>query len=197
MLFACALWAMQCALPVKLKNVPFFDLMKQLGLIVNIFLVFAFSNCGYTQSQEKIYSVMMMNFSKGIHWPAEAVNGNLIIGVLEYPPLAAELINISSNNRLAYRKVEVREYMRVEDIDKCHILFIPAYKAKKLPDVLAHISRYPTLIVTNKPDLARKGAGINFVLLNGKLKFEINSRAIEKRGMMISSDLKGLGILVE
>jgi hypothetical protein len=148
------------------------------------------------QSQEKIYSVMMMNFAKGIQWPSNVSKGSFVIGVLEYPPLAAELTNISSSNRLAFRKVEVKEFMRVEDIRDCHILFIPAYKGKKLAEALTQIGDHPTLIVTNKPESARKGAGINFVLVGGKLKFEINSGAIEKRGLKVSSDLKGLGLLV-
>ncbi|HEY0656431.1 MAG TPA: YfiR family protein [Chryseosolibacter sp.] len=140
---------------------------------------------------------MMMNFAKGMQWPASASKGNFIIGILEYPPLASELQSVSGKLKLGNRKVEIREFETPDAISECHILFIPAYKAKRLPDVLAKIGNFATLVVTNKIDYAKKGAGINFVLIGGKLKYEINSKAIEKRGVKISSDLKGMGILVE
>ena len=87
--------------------------------------------------------------------------------------------------------------MRPEDIGGCHILFIPAYKARALPAVLNKIGVQPTLIITNKLDYARKGSGVNFLLVEGKLKYEINCNAIERRGMRISANVKRMGIMVE
>lgn len=171
--------------------------MRILLYTVSILGCLIFCTRANAQSQEKIYSVMMMNFAKGIHWPSTASKGNFVIGVLEYPPLASELSDLSGNLKIGNRKVEVREFGSPETIGECHIIFIPAYKAKRLPDVLARINNAATLIVTNKMDYAKKGAGINFTLVDGKLKFEINSKSIEQRGMKVSSDLKGLGILVE
>jgi hypothetical protein len=168
-------------------------------VLVNLLLATSvfFSFTANGQSQEKIYSVMMMNFAKGMQWPANSSKGNFVIGVLEYPPLASELSTLTGNLKLGNRKIEIKEFDTPESISDCHILFVPAYKAKRLPDVLTKIGNFATLIVTNKMDYAKKGAGINFVLVDGKLKYEINSKAIEKRGVKVSSDLKGLGIAVE
>ncbi|HEY0742096.1 MAG TPA: YfiR family protein [Chryseosolibacter sp.] len=149
------------------------------------------------QSQEKIYSVMMLNFAKGMQWPAASQAGSFIIGVLEYPPLASELGALSSNIKLGSRKIEIKEFDAPERVSGCHMLFIPAYKTKKLPDVAARLGTNATLIVTNKMDYAKKGAGINFVLVDGKTRFEINTKAIAKSGIKVSSGIKGLGILVE
>jgi hypothetical protein len=172
-------------------------MMKKCFVLLSLFTLFSFYFEVRGQSQEKIYSVMMMNFAKGMQWPASASKGNFVIGVLEYPPLAIELAGLTGNLKLGNRKVEVREFDTPESISDCHILFVPAYKARRFPDVLSRIGNFATLIVTNKIDYARKGAGINFVLIGGKLKYEINSKAIEKRGVKVSSDLKGLGIPVD
>jgi hypothetical protein len=53
------------------------------------------------------------------------------------------------------------------------------------------------LIVSNKADVARKGGGISFILINGKLSYEINVKAIEKRGMKVSSALKSSATIVQ
>lgn len=170
--------------------------MPLMKTLLPLFILF-FSYSSTAQSQEKIYSVMMLNFAKGMQWPAASQAGSFIIGVLEYPPLASELATLSSNFKLGSRKIEIREFNALEDVSGCHMLFIPAYKTKRLPEVAARLGNNATLIVTNKIDFARKGAGINFVLVDGKTRYEINTRAIERSGIKVSSGIKGLGILVE
>jgi hypothetical protein len=53
----------------------------------------------YGQSQEKIYSLFLLNFAKGIDWP-DGMTGNFVIDVLSYPPLLTELNLISGNTRI-------------------------------------------------------------------------------------------------
>ena len=167
-------------------------------LVMAMMLFFSLrSTVTEAQSQEKVYSVMIMNFAKGMQWPAQNLKVNFVVGILEYPPLATELKSRAETFKLGNRKVEIKEFDAPEAVEGCHILFVPAYKAKRLPDVLARIGNSPTVVITNKMDYAKRGAGINFVLVDGKLKFEINSKTIEKLGIKISSDLKGMGILVE
>lgn len=163
-------------------------------LFLAIILLFH-DQISFAQSQEKIYSVMILNFSRGMHWPG-IQTGKFIIGVFEYPPLVSELNEIASTMKIGSRQIEIKEYSDPADISKCNVLFVPSYKAKRIPDVLHSIGNDPTLIVTNKMDYARKGAGINFLLLQGKLKYEINCAAIEKRGIKISTNVKKLGIIV-
>jgi hypothetical protein len=166
----------------------------------NVLLIIIFSGLWQftqAQSQEKIYSLLIMNFAKGIQWPGVHSGGKFVIGILEYPPLAAELKNSAQNISINGSGIEVKEFEHAEDIQGCNILFIPAYKSKKLPVVLNKFPSEPTLMVSNNMDFARNGGGINFVLVNGKLKYEINCKAIEKRGMKISSNVKGMGIVLE
>jgi hypothetical protein len=151
----------------------------------------------FGQSQEKKYAVMMLNFAKGMQWPENVSKGNFIIGIYEYPPLASELSAYVSSTKLGARSIEIKEIGSPDEIEKCHMLFIPAYKTKRLPEILTAIENKPVLIISNKMDYAKKGAGINFVLVDGILKYEINSKAIEKRGVKISANLKGMGIAVE
>lgn len=154
------------------------------------------SNLTFAQSQEKAYAIFMLSFARGIQWP-ETASGNFTIGVLGYPPLVAELNQVFTSTKLGNRKIEIREYSSTEEIDKCQMLFVPAFKTRSFENILAKVGTQPTLIFTNKIDMARKGAGVNFVFAEGKLKYELNCKNIEKRGMKIPANIKGLGILVE
>jgi hypothetical protein len=164
-------------------------------ILLTVFFVGVFSQAG-AQSQEKAYAVLMLNFIKGIQWPGNEGTDKFVLGVLEYPPLVAEL-NAAIKSGKTGRRVEVIEFESAEDVGKCHMLFIPAYKAKQLAPLTAKLGTAPTLFVTNKMDLARKGSHINFVIVDGKLRYEINCKSIEKRGMKVATNIKGLGIIVE
>jgi hypothetical protein len=54
-----------------------------------------------------------------------------------------------------------------------------------------------TLTISEAPNLAEKGSAINFVILNNKLKFEINRNSIYKAGIKISAQLLKLAIIVD
>ena len=172
-------------------------MLRSAKMVFFFILVFDSPVLLLAQSQEKKYAVLMLNFAKGLQWPAAVASGNFVIGIYEYPPLVAELNALSSSARVGTRSIEIKELGSPEEVQKCHMLFVPAYKTKRLPEILSTIGNKPVLILTNKMDYARKGAGINFILVDGKLKYEINSSSIEKRGLKISSNLKGMGIAVE
>jgi hypothetical protein len=132
------------------------NLMNRKFCILALTLLLLLCFKAESQSQEKVYSVMMMNFAKGTQWPAANSKGNFVIGVVEYPPLAAELLKISANLKLGNRKIEIREFEMLDKIGQCHMLFLPAYKARRLPDVIARLHNDPILLITNKLDYAKK-----------------------------------------
>jgi hypothetical protein len=62
----------------------------KLFLLSNIsFVLFSFS--AHAQSQEKVYSTLILNVAKGIQWPQGHAEKELVIGVVEYAPLQDEL----------------------------------------------------------------------------------------------------------
>lgn len=154
------------------------------------------SRAGVAQSQEKAYAVMIYNFAKGIKWPATHTN-TFVIGVWGYTPLADELTNFTTSKKIENMPIVIKELSGADDAAHCNILFIPAFKAKGLPGIIQKFPTQPTLIITNKPNMARMGSGINFVLTQGKIQYEINSKVIEARGLKVPSVLKGMGITVE
>src|SRR6478735_8440491 len=89
------------------------------------------------QSQEKIYSVYMVNFVKGIQWPG--TESKFVIGILAYPPLAAELNQAFSTAKIKNHTVEIREYTDVEEIEGCQMIFIPAFKARSFDKLITKV----------------------------------------------------------
>jgi hypothetical protein len=158
---------------------------------ISLVLLISCSWHAQAQSQEKVYSTLLLNFSRGIQWPPSKRSGEkFIIGVFEYPPLAMELTSMLSSLRIDGKKIEVRELHELADISELNVLFIPAFKAKQLQAISTQLAKSPTLIVTNKTDLVKKGSDVNLILVEGKLRYEINCKAIESRGMKVSANIK-------
>ena len=63
-----------------------------------------------------------------------------------------------------------------------------------LPDILKKINGSNTLLITSEAQELSKNLGINFVILDGKQRFEIYSKNIEKVNIKISEKLLKLGI---
>jgi hypothetical protein len=164
-------------------------------LFVAIMMLLAASP-GSPQSQEKVYSSLILNFSRGIEWPRQSTN-EFVIGIYEYNPLADELRTMSAAFKVGSKKIVVKNLTNTDEAASCNVLFVPAYKSRSMAAFLEKLKNSPTLIITNTTNMAKNGSGVNFVLIDGKLQYEINCRGIESRGMKISAKIKGMGIVVD
>jgi hypothetical protein len=149
------------------------------------------------QGVEKVYSVFILNFARTIQWPAEKATGDFTIGILNSPKVADELRAIAATKNIGTQKIKIKEYTNADQVEGCHILFLPSLKASLFSSVVTKIAAAPTLIVTDTEGLASRGGGINFLTVDNKMKFELNSDAIEKRGLKVPASLKTLGIPVQ
>lgn len=147
-------------------------------------------------SDYRFHSVFMYNFTKYIQWPAAAQTGDFVIGVIGNSSIIAELEKMATNKTVGQQKIVVKKFKNVADISDCQMLFIPSADNVDFEAALAKLSGKSTLILTDKNGLGRKGSGINFVLVNGKWKFELNKDATQNAGLKVSQELSRLAILL-
>jgi len=84
----------------------------------------------------------------------------------------------------------------VNQIDQPHIIFIEESKTEVLSSVIQKVENQPVLIVTEGPGLAEKGSIVNFVIKDGKMRFELNKNKAESIGLKVSSSLTSLAIII-
>ena len=149
-------------------------------------------------SNAKIKATFIYNFTKYIDWPEKYKQGNFVIGVLGTTTFYNDLTALLAKKSVGDQNFEVKSYTTSESVSSvCHILFIPAENSGMLPDVLKKLKGKSTLIVTEKPGMAKQGSGINFVVDNNKQRFELNKNNVEKYSLKVSSTLSALAIAVE
>lgn len=155
-------------------------------------LLFAFQ--ATAQVNYKIHSLFMYKFTQYIEWPSNS--GDFVIGVVGSSPIIAELEAIAATKKVDTRTIVVKKMSSSSDFSGCQMVFISEGQSSNLPTISAKLQGKPVLLVTESPGAAKKGSGINFVIVDDKMKFELNKGAVEKQGLKVSGDLTKLAIVV-
>src|SRR5688572_17869676 len=121
-------------MPLYFRRINMFS-MKPIRIVFFTSLVMLLSDASFAQSQEKIYSLFLMNFVKGINW-GEIETKTFTMDILSYPPLLSELSTVCESTTINGKRVVVRLINDVSE-SRGQVLFIPAFKAKLIPQALS------------------------------------------------------------
>jgi len=153
------------------------------------------------QSEEasaKIKAIYIYNFTKYIEWPQDYKEGNFVVGVLgTNTALLSELTKMASSKTVGSQKIEIQTVSSVADAPKCNIIYILTDNSAQLTDISGKLKGRSTLIVTDKPGMAKQGSAINFVILENKQKIELNKANIDKYKLKVASTLVEMAIQVK
>jgi hypothetical protein len=144
-------------------------------------------------------SLFIYQFTKYVTWPEENMNGDFYIGVYGNCPIYEELVTMASLKKAANgNRIVISQVGMIQEAGIVHILYIPSSKSREISMINQMTAQQPVLVVAEREGLARKGAIINFMVMeDGTLKFEINMTALRQRSLSISPELLKLGFIVE
>jgi len=142
--------------------------------------------------QYELKATFLIRFLDYVSWENRAKNQTLKIAILEKCPITNSLLEIAKN-----KKIEVKEYENLDDLSYDNIIFVPYNCTVPIEKIVSKFSGKPVLIVTEHEGFGKKGAHMNFIMLDDKLKFEVNLKAIKKSGIGISSFLLQHAIIVQ
>jgi len=168
--------------------------MKKLFLLA----LFAVITLLSSQAQEEKYiGLFVYNFTKHFDWPAEAKSGEFRIQVIGHKSVGDELKSLTAGKSVGHQRIVVEQIELPSQINpNTHILFLGHWQTRHLETVKANISGKSILLVTEFEGLIQKGAMINFVIREGKIKFELNYVNANTAGLTIDQRLKELAYQV-
>ena len=145
--------------------------------------------------EANLKAVFIYNFTKYIDWNHHDSADMFIIGVIGTSPVIASLNELAKTNTVDNKKIEVRVFNNPNEIEFCNILFIPKKNPYPLSAVLDKVNK-GMLTISEEPGFAVNGTAFNFVIKNGKLKFETNLKALSQADVKAGSQLLKLAIIV-
>jgi hypothetical protein len=169
--------------------------MKKLILL---FIVLFVVRSGYSQTEiPKAQSIFIYNFTRLVEWPESYKSGDFIIGVLGNSEIYGELEAYTAGKKVGMQSIVVKKYKDFSEVDKCNILFLSYNRSGQLVDLIKKTDTTPMLIIGERKNIMNEGAGIGFVLVDDKLKFELNLPAATRNGLKVNSKLQEMAMNVK
>jgi hypothetical protein len=179
------------------------NLSKSTACLICILLAGGIGLPARAEDQARIVrfkAVFVYKFFDYVEWPESESEsesaGAFTIGILGESLLEEPLRQISERRSAGGRKIEIEVYRSIEALRKCHVLFISAAHSREIEEILQRLGDRSVLTISDAVGVADRGVGINFVVVEGKLKFEVNRQALKRAGLRASAQLLKLAILV-
>ncbi len=160
---------------------------------------------GTTQAIEEdtLKAVYTYQLGKFTEWPATKLTpseASLNFCILGKNPFGRTALDTIQDKRVKGRRLTIEIYpsglLSNEAIAACHILFISGSEKSRLKSILAQLRASPVLTVSDIDEFAREGGMIALVKSQQQVRLEINSIALRRSGLAVSSKLLELAKLV-
>jgi hypothetical protein len=155
---------------------------------------------GNVQAQEKptheIHSAMLYNFIKYVQWPNEGESGNFVVGVIGEDDVFNTLKSWYDGKPKGSKKYVIKKLASAAEAGDCQVVYVGKSKSKDFEVIKSSITGKPILTITDGIGLGQKGSCINFKIVDGKLKFELNQAVVTSSNLKVSGQLSSMAIVI-
>ena len=134
-------------------------------------------------SQYEVKAALLYNFLRYVEWPTRPASDEILLCVVGLERVAKMVQQTVKAQTIDGRPITVEVIQ--EPQPHCHLVFAPLGVRT---DLYAKPPR-GTVTVSEVPGFLKAGGVINFLIVDGRVRFEINPDAAEGAGVRLSSRL--------
>lgn len=149
-------------------------------------------------TEYEVKSAFLFHFARLTEWPAAAAAGDpFVVAVVGQDPFGPALERVLEGQSVHGRPLVLRRAATPESLpERPQILFIAAERAEAAR-ILRHFRDQPVLTVGEMEGFGEMGGIVNFFVTGeGRIRFEINVRQAESKGLRMSSQVLKLARIV-
>lgn len=173
---------------------------KAARLIVASLLALLWSSTAHAiggMLEDAVKATYLYKLAAFVTWPVGALPPDrFVICVVGQTPVGTLLDRAVKNQTVQQRPVVVQQYQSVRSNPGCQIMYVAGSEAESVAGVLAAAHGAPVLTVTDGQDTAQATGILNFVLVDGRVRFEIDEGKAAENDIVISSKLLRLAVRV-
>jgi hypothetical protein len=142
--------------------------------------------------ERRVKAVFVFKFAAFVDWPLEvlAETGAAIqIAVMGEEAVVQDIADAAGSRTVEGRRVQARRVGPGDPLDGVHILFMRDAAFRGMGGSVEQLRPEAMLIITESPGALGQGSVVNFVVDDGKVRFDISLDAAERRGLRLSSRL--------
>lgn len=171
--------------------------MKRILLVLVLLLVSRVAGFAQTEKpMHEIHAQMIYNFIKYIQWPNDSEPGEFIVGIIGEDDVFNTLKSYYDGKPKGAKKYSIRKLSGAEEVAVCAVVYIGKNKSGQFENVKNAVAGKPVLTITDSFNLGKKGSCINFKVIDGKLKFELNQASITASTLKVASQLSSMAIVL-
>jgi hypothetical protein len=138
----------------------------------------------------------LVNLARFTEWPAEGAGPTITLCVLGDPAVADALDQLIGDRQINGREVAVARLVSQRALRQCQLLFVAGTDTAAQSRALEHVARLPVLTVGQGEQFVRMGGVVGVFGEPGRKRFTINTDAVLRAGLTLSSRLLGLAKVV-
>jgi hypothetical protein len=166
--------------------------------ILLVFSIFITIGTGVAQERppHEIHAAMLYNFIKYVQWPNEGEAGEFVVGVIGDDNVFNTLKQWYDGKPKGSKKYVIKKLSSPAESSDCQVVYVGKSKNKDFETIKNTTAGKSILTITDGNGLGQKGSCINFKVVDGKLKFELNQATVNGSNLKISSQLSSMAILI-
>jgi hypothetical protein len=150
-------------------------------------------------NEYQVKAAYLYNFGKFVNWSSSFTPSNkesFAICIVGQDPFGTALEATVAGEKVGGKPVEVRRISKKQDAASCRVLFVSASERDRLDEVLTDFAPVNILTVSDMPNFTSHGGIIQFVVIENKIRFEVNLSAAERSNLNLSSELLKVAVAV-
>ncbi len=155
--------------------------------------IFAYAYAEGTELEYRVKSAFLYNFTKFIEWPAEVKKRpDFVICVAGNSQLHAKLVETIGDKKNNGVPIKFSGIKHPGEAQGCQMVFLEFADRGRLHDWVGMLANEAVLTVSDDSSFVEMGGMIQFVIVDGKIRFDINQTAASRSHIKMSSKLLGL-----
>ncbi|MDO9107021.1 MAG: YfiR family protein [Methylovulum sp.] len=147
--------------------------------------------------EDEVKAGFVYNFAKFVEWPEDTAHAYVNLCIVGDSPFGFAALKAIDGRRVTQDKQLVTKLLnKSDDLTACQIIFIAASERGNMAQLLKSAHQQHTLTVSDIEGFAQAGGAIGLVNADGKIRFAINLLAAKDAGVLISSRLLALAMIV-
>lgn len=136
----------------------------------------------------KAQANFIYNFTKFFDWPPAEKTGDFIIGVVGSRTLAGELETVTAGKKNVTQNIVIKYFKDRDEVTKCHVIYVESFKSAALLNIHEKTGVH-CLIISNSYTAIEKGAAIQFITEEDRLKYAFSKQNALNHGLKFHSKI--------
>jgi len=161
-----------------------------IGLAATGLLAVALPAIAMEALEASVKAAYIYKFLPYVEWPAASfanADSPQVIGVMSADAVHGELEQLVAGRRVNGRALVVRKVTPGDSLEGVHVLYLG--RSARASSVMPMVVGKPVLVITDAPTGLAEGGALNFILVDGRVRFEAAPAAAERSGLRLSSRL--------